>query len=117
MIDLATTIKDLCTVPVIFANKRDNDLPGFIAALENRRVAIDGRIYEPGETIDFSGLTMAFACGRIMIIKGGWSFVLAPPGIAGAFLGATIIIKAPVDGREVVTKEGTVRFGLKVTPC
>lgn len=44
-------VSRLGLVPVIFANGEDDDLPGLVAAIENRRVQFDDRIYEPGEPL------------------------------------------------------------------
>lgn len=54
MIDLETlTVTNVAEmfVPVIFANGEDDDLPGLAAAVENRHVQFDDRIYKPGEEL------------------------------------------------------------------
>jgi hypothetical protein len=45
---------DIDEIPTIHADGKHDDSPGWVAAVENRRVTYDGRIYEPGDplTID-----------------------------------------------------------------
>jgi len=107
-------IRDLLTVPVIFANGRDDDLPGFRAAIENKRVFFRDRIYEPGEAIKSEGHTLAFSCGRIIISDGEFGTALQVPG--SPFLGATVIIKSPPGGRDVDMRKGVMGFGLQIIP-
>jgi hypothetical protein len=50
--DLATKhAPKLDFVPVIFANGEDDDIPGIVAAIENKRVQFDDKLYEPGEPL------------------------------------------------------------------
>jgi hypothetical protein len=58
-------------VPVIFANGQDNDLPGIIAAIENRAVQFDEKIYQPGEAIEISKRVLCLACDRFALIRPG----------------------------------------------
>jgi hypothetical protein len=58
-------------VPVIFANGRDNDLPGITAAIENRAVQFDEKIYQPGEAIKITGRTICLPCNRLAILGPG----------------------------------------------
>lgn len=55
-------------VPVIFANGSDDDLPGLTAAIENRRVQFQERIYKPDETIVIHRQVLALSCNFLLII-------------------------------------------------
>lgn len=55
-------------VPVIFANGEDDDLPGLTAALHNKAVQYEKKIYKPGENIEIYDKSMVFNCRGIIII-------------------------------------------------
>jgi hypothetical protein len=72
-------------VPVIFANGEDDDAPGLQACFDDEAVQLDGRIHEPGETVEICGrhivLTrevVASARGRQTVIDGCY---IEPRGI------------------------------------
>jgi hypothetical protein len=58
-------------VPVIFANGKDDDLPGIIAAIENRAVQFDEKIYQPGEPIVIYWREIRLSCNRLAILGQG----------------------------------------------
>lgn len=58
-------------VPVIFANGRDDDLPGFVAALKNEDVQFEDRVYRPGERLVLDRQTLAFSCNGMHIVVAG----------------------------------------------
>lgn len=47
-------------VPVIFANGHDDDLPGFVAAVQNEAVLFDGDVHKPSESIFIVGRNLRF---------------------------------------------------------
>lgn len=105
-------ITELSTVPVLFANGRDDDLPGFIAACRNERFSFDGRIYEPGEDFTLSGATQSFSCGRITINLNG--YIVHIPNIGMPSPGRCIYIKAAHPGRNVLINHSNYNFGQAV---
>lgn len=58
-------------VPVLFANGRDDDLPGFTAMCKDERFQLDEKIYEPGEAVEIRNRTLLFSCHSIYIVKFG----------------------------------------------
>lgn len=62
-----TDLKQLF-VPVIFANGKDDDLPGIVAAIENRAVQFDEKIYRPDEDLTIFKREIALSCMGLAIL-------------------------------------------------
>jgi len=76
-------------VPVIFANGRDDDLPGLQAAVRNEAVQFDERIYQPDESLQIIRRTIAFSAAGLWMcgpdvklpanVPNGWCCVRLVP--------------------------------------
>ena len=56
-------------IPVIFANGKDDDLPGLAAAFKNETVIYNKRLYKPDEDIKVFGKTLILVCHGIFILS------------------------------------------------
>lgn len=74
-----TDLRDMF-VPVIFANGEDDDTPGFVAAVEDRAVMFDDRVYQPGENITVDRRVLIFTKGLHIIEPDFESVIPTPPG-------------------------------------
>jgi hypothetical protein len=54
-------------VPVIFANGKDDDIPGLVAAIENKVVQFDDDLYQPGEELTITNRTLLFSKGLCIL--------------------------------------------------
>lgn len=97
MIDTATKPKTetgFNLIPCIFANGEDDDLPGFIAAMMNKRVLVIDDIAEPDEDITLEGLQLVFSRSlRIISIDGVMDLGSPDKDI--------VEIRLPLDGRTI----------------
>lgn len=94
-------------VPVIFANGTDDDLPGLVAAIENRRVQFDDRIYEPGDALTIERRKLR-SSRRIFVVG---------PGHDGAGLSPEWVrVAQPADGRRVLISHSDIRLEDEVLP-
>ena len=109
-------IHTMRTVPIIFANGRDDDLPGLSAAVENKRVRFNDRVYEPGEYLNLGGQTLNLACRRIIVCNRGETQYLAPLNIDPSSLGPTVQMNVPANGRRIELHLSRFIFGHKVEP-
>lgn len=73
--------RSIWNVPVIFANGRDDDGPGLVAAAANERVLFDAKIYEPDENIDIVGRNLALSAPGVTVVDCDGDVIHMPPGM------------------------------------
>lgn len=74
-------------IPVIFANGEDDDVPGLIAAFENKPVLYNDKTYHIDEDIEIIGKTLVMSIGIAIVHEGSspspdapsdWKIVVHP---------------------------------------
>lgn len=67
-------------VPVIFANGADDDLPGFVAMFENRKVQLGDKIYKPDEAMILHDLRLRLSRQlKVVLLEGTITFIAGRP--------------------------------------
>lgn len=109
-----TDLRDMF-VPVIFANGEDDDIPGVIAAIEDRPVMYEDRIYQPGEAVTVVMKRVLFTKGLHIIQHGfeskiptpdGWVRIVEAPGAREVTFAHCIVVFKDCDGGIILEGDG-----------
>lgn len=93
--------------PIIFANDEDDDPPGLIAAIENRWVLFDDRLYQPGEPLIIE---------RRRLRSSRRIFVLGPGHDGAGLAPEWVRVVQPADGRRILISHSDIRLCDEVLP-
>jgi hypothetical protein len=104
-------LPEILTMPVIFANGRDDDTEGVKAFLENRRLIYRGAVIQPGDhTLKSTALCFSVCA---IFVKAGGQIV----GVIGYPAPGQPIATVDVShGAHRCVESDVLRFGCKVQP-